>query len=111
MKDCMDKFNKNCLLSLIVVIGVLNVNQVFALDGYQAPLETIQNKEEPDPLIALNTSFRSAYADLRVNSKPHRRLSLFKLVTKLFFSTRVCALSQWLLVPATLNLKLLLIYR
>ncbi len=65
MKDCMDKFNKNCLLSLIVVIGVLNVNQVFALDGYQAPLETIQNKEQPDPLIALNTSFRSAYADLR----------------------------------------------
>ena len=65
MKDCMDKFNKNCLLSLIVVIGVLNVNQVFALDGYQAPLETIKNIEQPDPLIALNASFRSAYADLR----------------------------------------------
>ncbi|RIZ68164.1 MAG: hypothetical protein D0530_12785 [Methylococcales bacterium] len=61
----MDKFNKNCLLSLIVVIGVLNVNQVFALDGYQAPLETIKNIEQPDPLIALNASFRSAYADLR----------------------------------------------
>jgi hypothetical protein len=36
MKDCMDKLNKNRLLSLKVLIGALNTSQAFTLDSAQA---------------------------------------------------------------------------
>ncbi len=65
MKKCIEKSNKKCLLFLIFFIGILNLNQAFALDDYQAPLEAIQNKEQSDSIISLNNYFRSAYADLR----------------------------------------------
>ena len=65
MNDAITKLNLKCLLSLFAVIGILNAHQALAQDSSKAPLKAIHAKEQPDPLIALNASFRSAYTDLR----------------------------------------------